>query len=62
MIGRRRRPRSLLTVLFVLVLLASAKRSASPGEQPGPVVTTVIGVFDLLRSVDWPSRLLTAAK
>ncbi|WP_018680924.1 hypothetical protein [Actinokineospora enzanensis] len=43
---RSRRAKSLTTVLFLVVLLASVKRSAAPGDPPDPVATVLLSVLD----------------
>ncbi|MBM7773795.1 cation transporter-like permease [Actinokineospora baliensis] len=52
--GRRAKP--LLSLLFVLLVLAAHKRSANPDDPPNPVVTAVLDVFEVWQ---WGGRLLT---
>ncbi|GLZ40581.1 hypothetical protein [Actinokineospora sp. NBRC 105648] len=40
------RRKTLVSVLFVVVMLASAKRTANPADPPDPTAEAVIGVLD----------------
>ncbi|SER00038.1 hypothetical protein [Actinokineospora terrae] len=52
----RVRGKALMSVLFVLVVLAAQKRSARPDDPPDPVASVVLGAFEVWQ---WGGRLLT---